>query len=37
MDAVSEFHPQCKVSDLVFEQNGHIEFDNADIKTVNIQ
>lgn len=37
MDAVSEFHPQCKVSDLVFEQNAYFDLDNADIKAVNIQ
>jgi len=37
MDAVSEFHPQCKVSDLVFEQNGHIEFDTVSNKIQNIR
>jgi len=37
MDAVSEFRPQCKVSDLVFAQNGYLDLDNADIKAVNIQ
>jgi len=37
MDAVREFHPQCKVSDLVFEQTGHIEIDTASNKILNIR
>ena len=37
MDAVSEFRPQCKVSDLVFEQNGHIELDTVSNKIQHIR